>query len=389
MLVVVVSMLAALSLLATLLFSVISADIRNMAHQTRASAALHQADAGVEYTKACVRADVESRALRLLEAEIDIDYPVPTGFTFDPVTRLTRLPGGDAYVFRVVGRVGQSRAAVEAVIGSGVGALGLIGCFGDGLFELKPGSYVHSYRSGDNPNPTTSTNEATGGSNTLVKIATDGSVTGDVVLGEVLAGDPATCNNPDGPTGEVISRERVDPDPLGLTTGGPLAEDFARVAIDNDNAQAVGGVHVPPVLTITGDVILTAGEYFVDRIYVAASQKLTIDARDGPVDLYLTGAAEFKPNSNIEVMPPLPHSFRLYSNSSASIEFYPKTDTVAFIYAPLAPLHIYPTADFLGAAWGASTYISPGGAFFIDLDFLSDFANEKGPMRVLSWRRVW
>ena len=388
-LVVVVSMLAALSLLATVLFSVISADIRNVAHHSGTVAALHQADAGVQYVKACVRADVESRALRLLGAQVAIDYPVPAGFTFDPVTLLTRLPGGDAYSFRVVGRSGQSRAVVDAVLASGVGALGLIGCFGDGLLEMKPGAFIHSYRSSTDPDPIASTNEAAAGSNKRVSIATDASLTGDAILGAALDATPATLDNPDGPTGATVDRDRVDPDPLGLSTGGPLAEDFARVAITNDNAQAAGGVHVPPVLTITGDVALTAGEYFVDAIAMDPGKTLTIDATDGPVNLYLTGPAEFKPNSRLEVNPPTAHSFRLYSNSNATMQLYPKADYAGFIYAPLAHVAMYPNADFLGAVWANSMEMKPGGAFFVDLDFLSDFAGEKGPMRVVSWRRTW
>jgi len=391
-LVVVVSLLVALAMLATALFTILSGDIRNAAYYDRAVDALHNADAGAHYIFARVRDDIETGTIDGTNPVpvLAVSYPVPPGLNFDPVTNLVLLADGESYVYTVVGRAGTSRATIQAVLAAvlGDGVTSEIGLFGNELFEVKPNGYVYSYNSSSNQVPTNSTGEAHVGTNEELD-CDDDTIDGSVHLGEDESGNPAEFDEEFTTSADVSREDRMDSDPLGVV-GGPLADVFAAVAIANDNASAVGGTLNGNVLTIDGDVTLTAGDYYVDEIDIRANKVLTINATNGPVKIYLTGPANMGANSELVVGPPVPSNFRLFSNSSEEIKIFPRYDFVGMIYAPLATVIIQPNGDFYGNVWGNETILRPGSEVYEDVDSLSTWYTDLGlaGAKFRSWKHV-
>lgn len=388
-LVVVVSLLVALAMLATALFTILSGDIRNAAYYDRALDALHNADAGTQYIFARVRDDIDNGTIDATNPVLVVNYPVPPGLSFDPVTNLVRLADGESYAYTVVGRAGTSRATIEAVLRVvlGDGQTSELAAFGSDLFQVKPNGHIYSYSSDETQFPTNSTGEASVGTNEEMD-GDDDAVDGTIHLGEDESGTPADYDGEFTTSADVVREDRIDPDPLGVV-GGPLADVFAAVAIANDNASAVGGTVVGNVLTMEGDMTLTAGDYYVDEMDIAANKVLTIDATGGPVNIYLTGPAIMKPNSELVVNPPVPSNFRLFSNSSEEIKIFPKYDFVGMIYAPLATILIQPNGEFRGVAWGKEVIFRPGGEVYLDMDAVATWYTDLGLLSALldSWKQ--
>lgn len=389
-LVVVVSLLVALAVLATALFTILSGDIRNAAYYDRAVEALHNADAGAQYVFARLRKDADSGTLSLGSAILVVNYPVPAGLDFDPVTNLVRLADGESYTYTVVGRSGTSRARLEAVVHLllGDGRTAKMGAFGNEEFEVKPNGNVYSYHSDTEQNPTSSTGEAEVGTNGDMG-GDDDAIDGTIHLGEAEDGTPATYPHEFTTPAEVIREDRIDPDPLGVVSGA-LAQAFAAAVIANDNASAVGGTHVGNIMTIEGNVTLTAGDYYVDEIDLTAHTRLTIDATAGPVSVYLTGPATMMPNSEMIVNPPVASNFSLFSNSSEELKFFPRLGFVGMVYAPLASVTMQPNGNFYGSVWGNEAKFMPGGEVYIDIDSLSTWYTRLGLVdtTLASWKQV-
>jgi len=390
-LVVVVSLLAALAMLCVALFAILTVDIRSAGYYDRAVSALHDADGGAEYVFSRVRQNLASATLILDSPSEAVNYAAPGGLNFDAVTNLVRLSDRHTYMYTVTGRSGSSRALIEVVLGLvvGDGRTSLLGAFGDDKFTIKPNSYVYSYHSSTNPNPSSSAGGATIGANKELS-ADDDAVDDSIYLGEAEDGTPATFGNEGSTSADVYRGDRINPDPLGVTTGGPLAHAFADAAVSNDNAGGVGGILNGNVLTIKGDVTLVAGDYYVDEIDLGAHEMLTIDATAGAVNIHLTGAMEMKPNSDLVVNPRVPSNFRVFSNSSTQVKLYPKTDFVGMIYAPLAPILVQPNGDFCGAIWGNELELKPGGETYLDLDSLDTwyFALGLVEAHIASWKHL-
>jgi hypothetical protein len=92
-----------------------------------------------------------------------------------------------------------------------------------------------------------------------------------------------------------------------------------------------------------------------------------------------------KSNSDIPVNPPVPDSFRIYSNSTSPVNFQPRAHFVGFIYAPLASIGASPNGNLYGALWGKRVSIQSGGEMYVDLDFLDGFVK---PPEIVSWKRL-
>ena len=384
-LVVVMGLLFALVLLGAILYSVLSVDLRNADNYNRAVRALHDADAGCDHVLGGIKHDLSAGSLVLDQAVEAVNYLAPAGFDFVPVTNLIRLADGRSYMYRVIGRSGSARACIEVAVSSCSSIT--IGCFGNSDVRLKSGTRVYSYRSSQTtaPTPATSTGEASVGGNEHIGGDND-AVDGTIILGEDESGNPASYSHEFTTPSEVIRTGRIDPDPLGVTNGY-LASEFVRVALTNDNASATGGTLVGNVLTIEGDVALTAGDYYVDEIDLGNNETLAIDATAGPVNIYLIGGAYTQPNAEIDVSPAKPDNLRIFSNSGEPIEFQPNSHYIGFIYAPLATVRIQPAGAFYGALWADEIEVWPGGNVYIDIDFLDGFDMGE-PMRIVSWKQI-
>lgn len=379
-----VSIVVALSLFGAALFSVLSVDMRNVDNYNRAVRAFHCADAGVRYVLARARAEETAGTLVFDQAVETVNYSAPAGFDFDPVTNLVRRPGKSAYIYRVVGKYGRARATIEATIGW-LPPISL-GLFGDDTVQLQPSVEILSYHSDSGLSPSTSTGEAPSGTNGEFKSKRD-PVDGTLYLGESSGGTPATFVDEFTTSSTVVRTDRIDPDPLGLA-GGPLAADFARVAVSNDNSLAVGATPSGSSITIKNDVTLISGDYYVDEIDMGAHKTLTINAASGPVNIYLTGESSTHPQFTLIVNPGECDSFRIFSNSNEDIYFSPQNDFIGFIYAPLATIRVQPGGNFMGALWGNEIEMQPGGQTWVDIDFVDSF-HLQSPALLLSWKQIF
>lgn len=386
-LVIVMALVAALVLMGGVAYTVLRTDLRGTGHYADAVSALHQADAGASHVFERIRADLDADVLRFDAPFKTVSYAAPADYSFDTVTNIFALAGNQHYRFSVHGFSRQARATVETVVGGRVSGPGKH-VYGDDEVAMGPGTDVYSYSSSTNewPVPSDSTDHATVASNEDIGGKAD-AVNGTVVLGEDESGVPATYAHEfsPGPKTDVVRVDRMDPDPLGAIDG-PLADEFARVATNNNNGDAVGGAPNSPYLTLEGDVTLTAGDYYVDEINIANNKTLTIDASSGPINVYLTGPAFVAVQGDMPVAPHLPDNFRLFSNSSETIEMKPKTDFCGLIYAPLAAVYLAPNGDIYGGVWARSLEIKPGGAFYGDDDLLHKAVF--GFLRIVSWKEV-
>lgn len=378
-LIVVVSFLAALFLLAGTLLAVLSANIKGTAHYHGTIKARHFAEAGVS----AVLAELRSSPNRLLQAVETVTVTAPAGITFDPITNLYRTAERKNYLVTITGRSGDARCTIEAVIGRNEKPL--IGVFGTDQVTIKPGMGIYSYYASEGQPPTSSTGEATVGSNVEVAGQPGHTLDGTCLLGET-GGTPAVYSSPD-LGAEEISVPEIEADPLGVV-GGPLADLFAQVALTNDNASAIGGTQNPPYLTIDSDTTLSTGDYYVDDIHIHAHKVLTIDATGGPVRIFLTGGMNLAAQSDLEVSPTLPSNFQLFSSSSANINLVVKDEFVGFIYAPLATVSASPNTDIFGSIYGQDVYLAPGGDLYADLDLLNTFTLAGNDVVALFWKEL-
>jgi len=289
-------------------------------------------------------------------------------------------------MFEVTGRSGVSEATIEIVLDSWGSVV--MGLFGNEEVNMAPNTEVYSYRSSQTtfPTPADSTGEASVGTNEQMGGNPD-AVDGVIYLGEDAAGVPATYPNEGSSLATVVHVPRVDPDPFGIV-GGYLATRFTEVAAANDNNQAVGGSSSGGMLEISGNVTLSAGDYYVNKIDLQPQETLTIDATAGAVSIYLSGGANLSPNSSFVMNPPAPDLFRIYSNSAEPIRLMPQTDiNGVVIYAPLAEINLQPNGDFYGVAWGRELDMQPGGTCYIDVDAVENLSMS-GKLERMSWRRV-
>ena len=105
---------------------------------------------------------------------------------------------------------------------------------------------------------------------------------------------------------------------------------------------------------------------------------MTINNTGGPVRIYLDGKAEFKNGSSINILGS-PTNFSIISKSSQDIILKNNTTFKGLIYAPLADIHVYNTADFYGVVWGDSVYLNNSGNFWVDSSVAGPLRPPGGP----------
>ncbi len=381
--IIVVSFLTVLVFLGGTIAAMLGVNVRQTGYANAAAQAWQQAEAGADLVFARVREDEMNGTLPWSGTAMSVNYAAPMGYTFDTVTTLTRMPNARQYAYRVTGRSGEARAIIEVVLGRAPGMN--LGAFGNQGVTLKPNTYIHSYDSSTTTTPTSSTGAATVGVNGTLS-ADASAVDGQIYLGESTAGLPASYGNENSTSAEVIRTDWIDPDPLGVD-GGALAAWFGFVAATNHNTSAVGGTHSGGQLRITGNVTLTAGNYYVSEINLGNHRTLTVDASAGPVRIFLTGGASTQPNANIVVNPPYARNLQIFSNSSQPITFQPNNSFIGYIYAPLASITVQPNGDIYGALWGNQLSMQPNGSLYIDTDFVNTFDFNQ-PLRRVAWKRV-
>ena len=384
------AVLAALALISTTVFVMATTEIRMAVNYQWGTAALYSADGGANYVKKLIEDSLAAGTLQLTNPVETVNFTSDSsgGMQFDRVTNLVRLADGRNYTYTVTGRSSNTVGIVEVALYR----LSLLeyGVFGDQQVDAKANGSMYSFWSDKTPNPTAadSTGDADMSSNEDIITHSGTYIDGDLALGADAFGNQATWSDPGGGTTvtgeEAVPVDRVDPDPLGAVGGG-LATQFTAALSTNNNAKASPAIPTNrKILLGNGEVmVLTSGVYSVSSIDLGNGASLIINNTNGPVYIYLTGGANFKNGSSVNIFG-VPTDFFLYSNSSADIDIFHGGSFKGFLYAPYSNVEIKNSGDFYGIVWASYVDIKNSGSVFIDLSLTKKTYSNK--TRVTSWK---
>jgi hypothetical protein len=378
--------LASLSLIAGTVFSVVRGNVAIAGHLMRQQESFFQADAAVQYVQSQLSRDVMDGTVDLDQPTIPLNYASPPGFSFDPVTNLTRLANPDHYLLEVTGRSQGAATRIEAVLGR-ENTLGRLGVFGDRDLRIQPGFDIYSYRSDKllNPTPADSTGDAGVGSNQSVSLLPGAGVDGVIILGAALDGTGASIAGAGAIP--VMRMARIDPDPLGAA-GGPLAASFAHYSNPLNNDNVAGGIadntiDVPNHQAFT----LHGGVYYLTSFELGSHAELYIDSTpEEPAVIFLTGPFRCQPSTTFSSTSGSPRALYIFASGSGEFRIQPNSSFRGMVYAPYADLRIQPSGDLYGVFWGGEIRLQPNGDLYIDLTLLDEF--KSGVLETVQWKEV-
>lgn len=386
----VMAAIAGIAIIGSTAFVLTRTDFGIVANHRYEARAFAFADAGVNYVKTRIEADVLAGNVSLTgnTANIAVNYSAPSGYTFDPVTNIARSSNGTVY-FTVVGR--DSNAVASVTTAWRRSRAMNYGVFGVAAVDMKASGLSFSYYSTDfaagvNPTAADSTGDADEATDGLFTTHNGTSIDGDLVLGASADGTPAVWADPGG--GAIVSGTSgenvgyIDADPLGAI-GGSLAADFITVAGDNDNLSASPSITNPKWTQNKNTLKLTAGNYYFTSLTVGNGAAINIDTSGGPVNIFLTGGATFANSSAINGTGD-PTDLRIYSNSSETITVGNSGDFKGLIYAPYAKIDMKNSGNVYGVIWGNDVIIRNSANMFVDLSLLDQFMSSK--LSLVSWK---
>lgn len=391
----VLAVTAGIAIIGATAYTLAKTDIGIARNHREETKAIYQADAGLQYVKTQIEAALANGTINITNSAITtlpVYYSAPSGYTFDPVTNITRLPNG-SFSFGLTGRASGAVARVTAVF-QRKKALAM-GVFGQTSVLLDNGTAVYSYYSSQFPgNPTSPSN-----SNHQADAGTDGSITtynnstldGSLLLGASASGVTATWSDPG--AGSLISGTPgsqvgyVNPDPLGIS-GGMLASNFIAVATANNNASAI-----PPIIDHeinvgnNGTLTLPPGNYYVTDVTMNNSANLIIPGTNGVVNLYIaSGTANISINAKFAINGAgKPTGLNIYCNGTGQLNLNNAGTFSGLLYAPYAKVNVMNSGNFYGAIWGDQVNLKNSGMTFIDLDLLNKFQLNK--IQYSAWKQ--
>ena len=395
-----------------------STDIQIGGNYKTGTQAFWDAEAGVNYGLATIEAGLKASPSATFTLptvvgdptapsdpnSIDLStFTAPSGFGFSFKPPGLTMLATNRYVFTTEG-TGANNSSATITVTLKRGAAITMAAFGDEKMEMHNSAQVYSYDSRTSA-PATGLGDSTGqgdiGSNEHVITKNSSVIDGDGVFGEYADGS-ATTNaifNTGDFTGDAPTNvERIDPDPLGIDTGGEY--DPTTYAASNDNASAVpaittsialGGGGNPTAMTLYGKP--GGANYYITTINMKNSTKLTIDTTLGPVRLFMdnTGSSptdfQLKNGGVIEVIPAAnADQFGFFTNFTGSLDVKHGGDFNGLFYAPHADVIIHNTADLNGAVWGKTVDIRNSGIVNYNTALADRYASNE--LTKVSWNDV-
>ena len=242
--------LVILGLLGTTAVMMTTTDIKIGANYSASQKALFNADAGINFAEKQIEAGLAAGTFTLPTAAgsanaTSLTYTTPAGFSFSLSN--IEMVGPNSYSLTSTAS-GPDNAQGQITVRFKRDSAINFAAFGDKKLDTKNGGTTLSYNSGSS-DPTKNdpadpsfqtTHEADVGSNDWLVIHNGASIDGSGVLGEKEDGS-ATSNRIHGGTSfygtTPVNAGRVDPDPLGVNSGGQY--DPSTYSASNDNvAQA-------------------------------------------------------------------------------------------------------------------------------------------------------
>ncbi len=326
-------------------------------------------------------------------------FSAPTGFGFSFTPPGLTMLDTNLYTFTSAGTAANNSNMTITVTCRQRPAI-TMAAFGDSKLDIKNNAIITGYNSADAAysNPATAlTHEADIGSNGNLRTSAGSSIDGNGILGESVSGVDATDNIGDPSdfygSDTPVDEERIDPDPLGVTSGGEF--DPTTYSASNDNALATGLVGN----TIAGGTLATlyggpagaTANYYLTDITVNNADALTIDTSGGRGDvrIFLTGGIDLKNGSQIVMIPASYDAsrFAIFSNATDGISIKNSADFKGLIYAPYSTnVDIMNGADFYGAVWGSDVELKNSGDFHYDGALGDKFLTKD--LELLTWRDV-
>lgn len=142
------------------------------------------------------------------------------------------------------------------------------------------------------------------------------------------------------------------------------------------NAVDLGAISLQGNATRT----LIAGTYRASSLSISGNGQLIIDARLGPVNLYVSGSASIGGNG-ISNQSNVPSDFNLVQSGTADVTFSGNAAFSGTVYAPNSVLSLTGNGTMFGAFIGAGLRLSGNGAIHFD-EVLRTTSSVPGPLRL-------
>lgn len=402
--------LALLSMMGTTAYVMTTTDLSIGNNYKASSDSFFDADAGVHFAQKSIEAGLVAGTFSLplnIGDTATLSYTLPSGFSFS-LSNLTKV-SDNAYALTSTGS-GPDNAQTSITVRYERGSAITMAAFGDKKMEMKNSATVYSYDGRTSAPPTTpgqSTHQGDIGSNDLLITKNSSFIDGDGVNGEQTDGSPTTNNIHDPSefygTAPLDAGGRIDPDPLGINSGGEY--DPSSYAVSNDNASAdpafpsvntigLGSSYPTSTMTLYGKP--GGADYYVTFFELKNSTTLNIDTSKGnaagtlpggPVNLFIDSPTYFdiKNSAAINVLPATDgHKFAIFTDATGTLDFKNSSDFNGLLYAPLGDVVVHNSGDFNGAVWGSTVDIRNSGTLRFNTA-LSDLYASKD-MRLASWR---
>jgi len=315
-------------------------------------------------------------------------FTAPTGFGFSFKNPGLTMLATNRYLFTTEG-TGANNSNMAITVTFKKGTPITMAAFGDEKVGLKNSAQVYSYDSRTSA-PATGLGNSTGqgdiGSNQEVETKNSSVIDGDGVFGEFANGSPTTndiWSTADFTGDAPVDVGRIDPDPLGINSGGEYDPTSWSAPALNDNNLAtgpsflgggaivgnfigLGSSYTDSTMTLPGKA--GGANYYITAIDLKNSTTLNIDTTLGPVRLFLddpsASSTTFKMcnGAAINVTPAAnADQFGFFTNYTGSLDVNNGGDFNGLVYAPKADVIIHNTGDLNGAVWGKTVDVRNDG----------------------------
>ena len=402
--------MAVIAIMGTTAVIVTTTDLKIGSNYRDSVQAFYDAEAGVQYTIAMIEDGLANGTFALpaiIGNSIPFTSATPAGFSF--VISSISMIGSNVFTFDSTGSGhGNSRSIIEVAFARDVANVINYAAFADTLVDAKNSGTTESYDS-SSPDPLKndpsdplflSMGGADIGSNDRLVTHNGTMIDGSGVFGEQSDGSPTVdgINSNSIFTGTAgVNAGRIDPDPLGINSGGIY--DPSTYSASNDNALYGVGTTINTNGSITLFGKPGGANYYFTSIILKNSANLTIDTTLGEVNIFLEGGLEAKNGSTINVIdssgnPGKPTDFTIFSNARFDstpperIDFKHGSEFRGLVYAPFADVDMKNSSAVYGAIWANTIDIKNSGTLYYDIALKNKYTNIKNDLSLLSWKEL-
>ena len=405
--------LAIISILGTTAVVVTTTDIKIGSNYRSSVQAFYNAEAGVQYAIAKMEDGLANGTFTLptiIGSGSSVSFTSATPADFSFVISNISMTGPDAFTFTSTGSgPGNSRSVIEAAFERDTASAINYAAFGDKKVDAKNSGITLSYDS-SSPDPTKNNpfdpsfqtmGGADIGSNDWLATHNGTVIDGSGLFGEQSDGSPTVddIHHKSVFTGTAgVDAGRIDPDPLGINSGGIYDPSTYSASNDNDSGLSPDVVGTTEINTKNSDTVTLYGKqgganYYFTSIDLKNNVVLTIDSSAGPVNIFLVGGFETRNSAIINVIdgsgnPGKSTDFTIFSNSTDMINFRHKSEFRGLVYAPLADVDMKNDSAVYGAIWADTIDIKNSGTLYYDMALQNKYANITNDLLLLSWKEV-